>query len=626
MNKKATLALLVVLIALCAGYWLMLRLEDRGVEKAVQAKRVFDFEPDQIYTAELQREGELLASASRTQGKPWAFVKPNPTIEANQAIWNRVAVAFAGLTNERTIESKAADLAKYGLDKPALKIGVTKPDGSQIHLAFGAIDATQAYRYVLADDGTVFLIVLKAFQELDRPLAYLRNPYVVTIGDKGITKLEYSRFWAAKPGAPVPDDPDSKSPKVGEESVVVTVEKGDDGKWRLTTPIKADANQDTITELVKQVQFAVGRDYVEEPKALADYGLEPPKARISVYSSPGSEPQTLYFGTFEAGGNANAKSGADTAVKGVFAKNAARPAVFIIDANLNALLPKTPDAFRERRLLTRPATDLTAIHYKALEADVVLNNDPEKGWYMLGSEMTPGNQQAVSNFIATLKGIEGRSFPGDAKPEFGLDKPIIELDLTFGKDQPPASIRVGAQMADTQQSYATQDNGVVTLLNAIDVAALTRKPFDFTDRGLLRFAKTLAFRLEITFEGTQYIFERMRGQWHLKEPQDRSLGSPGDVATLVAILSSCTAVGIDSEAVPQDLAPFGLDKPIAIIKGATLKRDGSGTEEPFGPITVGNPTSDDSHVRYATTNMRPGIFRIQQSIIDEVRETLKSIR
>lgn len=624
MNRRTTLALLVVLIALCAGYWFMLRLEDRGEEKAVQAKRVFDFEPDQIYTAELQREGELLASASRAQGKPWAFVKPNPTIEANQAIWNRLAIAFASLTNERTIEAKAADLAKYGLDKPALKIGVTKPDGAQIHLAFGAIDATQAYRYALADDGTVFLVGLKAFQELDRPLAYLRNPYVVTIGEKGVTKLEYSRFWAGKPGA-ASDDADPKSPKVGEESVVVTVEKGDDGKWRLTTPIKAEANQETITELVKQVQFAIGRDYVEEPKALADYGLEPPKARISLYSGPGSEPQTLYLGTFEAGGNANAKPGAEPEVKGVFAKNAARPAVFIIDANINSLLPKTPDAFRERRLLTRPATDLSSIHYKALETDVTLNNDPEKGWYMVGIEMTPGNQQAVSNFVATLKGIEGRSFPGDPQPQFGLDRPIIELDLTFGKDQPLASIRIGAQVPDTQQSYATQDNGVVTLLNAIDVAALTKKPFDFTDRALLRFAKTLAFRLEISFEGTQYVFERMRGQWRLREPQDHAIGSPSDVTALVAILSTCAAAGLESEAVPQDLAPFGLDKPVAVIKGATLKRDGSGTEEPFGPVVIGNPTNDDAHVRYATTNMRPGIFRIQQSIVDEIRETLKSV-
>ena len=191
---------------------------------------------------------------------------------------------------------------------------------------------------------------------------------------------------------------------------MVTVEKGEDGVWRLTTPIQAEANQETVAELVKQIQFAVGRDYIEEPKNLSDYGLEPPKARVTVYCGPGSEPQTLYFGTLEAGGNANPTSGADGGMKGVFAKNAARPAVFIMDANISSLLPKTPDAFRERRLLTRPTTNLRSIHYKAMETDVVLNNDPERGWYMVGSESTPENQQAVSNFVAALKAIEGRAF------------------------------------------------------------------------------------------------------------------------------------------------------------------------------------------------------------------------
>jgi hypothetical protein len=195
MNKKTTAILLIVLIGLCLGYWLMLRLEERGKEKVVEAKRVFSFEPDEIYTAEVQRVDEPLVAASRQHGQPWSMVKPNPTIEANQVIWNRLAIAFAGLANERTIETKASDLAKYGLDKPALNVAITKPDGTQAKLAFGAIDPTQSYRYALGGDGAVFLAGVKAFQELDRPLAYLRNPYAVNVGDQGVTRLEYSRFW-----------------------------------------------------------------------------------------------------------------------------------------------------------------------------------------------------------------------------------------------------------------------------------------------------------------------------------------------------------------------------------------------------------------------------------------------
>ncbi len=624
MNKKTTVTLLIVLIALLIGYWMMLRVERLQKQEAVEAKRVFNFEPDEIFTAEVLRADEPLVSATRKQAQPWSMLKPNPTIEANQAIWNRLAVAYAGLLNERTIEKKASDLAKYGLDKPALTISISKQDGKQARLVFGVVDATQTCRYALAEDGSVFLVNVKTFQELDRPLAYLRNPYAVTVGEKGITKLEYSRFWRGKPSEPAEDEKESKSPEPGEESVVVTVEKGDDGRWRLTTPIQADANQEMVAELVKQVQFAVGRGYIEEPKNLADYGLEPPKARITVYCGPESQPQTLYFGSTETG-EAKSATG-DGSVKGIFAKNSTRPAVFIMDANIGSLLPKTPDAFRERRLMTHPATSLSSIRYHSAETNVILKNDAERGWYLDGRETNEGIQQAVSNFVAFLKVVEGQAFPGAPQPQYGLDAPTIEIVLEFAAGEPSATIRVGAKVPDTEQYYATQDNGTVTILNSIDVAGLTKRPFDFTDRGVLRFRKMDISRIEIIFQGTKYLFEKARGQWTIKEPQNRSISSPSDISTLVAVLSTATATDIDSEMTPTDLAPFGLDKPIAVITAAALRNDSPTEEIIYGPLAIGSTTPDDSQARYASTSMRPGVFRVPQALVDSIREGLKGIR
>jgi len=289
-------------------------------------------------------------------------------------------------------------------------------------------------------------------------------------------------------------------------------------------------------------------------------------------------------------------------------------------------LPKTPDAFRECRLLTHAATDIRSIHYKSIDADVVLENDPERGWYMVGSEITNENQQAVNNFVTFLKVVEGRGFPGDPQSQFGLDRPIIDIAITFGNGQPPASIRVGARVPDTEQFYATQDDGVVTLLNQIDVAALTKRPFDFTARAVLRFVKPDAIRLELTFEGTKYVFEKIRGHWRVKEPANRALGSPTDVVALVAVLSSAAAEDIELSETPQDLAPFGLDKPIAVITVATAKQDAPNGEVVHGPFTIGNTTQKDSQLRYAATAMRPGIFHVHQALVDEIRETLKGVR
>jgi hypothetical protein len=623
MNKKTTLVLLLLLIALGVGYVFMLRIESDKRQKTFEAKRVFDFEPDQIYSVEIQRGEDAPASATRSQGKPWAMVKPNATIQPNQVIWNRIAVALSSVQNERTIEKKAADLAKYGLDKPSLTITLSKPDGAQSKLAFGLVDATQSYRYALDDNGSAFLVSVKAFQELDRPLEYLRYPYVVTVGEQGVTKFEYSRFWNGKPPADNAEKKDKK-PDPGEESVVVTVEKGDDGRWRLTTPIQADANQDMINELVKQIQFATGRNYVEQPQSLADYSLDPPKARITVYSGPGSEPQTLYFGSLESTDNAK-KPTKEEDFKGIFARNSARPAVFVIDANIGTLLPKTPDAFRERRLLTHAATDLRTIHYKTAETDVVLKNDPDRGWTLEGSEPNEGSQQSASNFVAFLKTLEGKSFPGDVQPQYGFDAPSIDITLEYANNPNPSSIRVGARVPDAEQYYAQQDTGVTAILNAVDVAGLTKRQFDFSDRSLLRYHKLTIARFDVIFEGVKYSFDRSKGQWMIKEPQNRTIGGLSDIIAMIALLSTATATDIETNSAPDNLAPYGLDNPIAVITAASPKRDAPGEEIVYGPLVIGATTPDDSQARFATTSLRPGVYRIPQSIVDSIREALKVI-
>lgn len=617
MSTRKMLVLLVVFAGLCGGYWLMLTLERHATFERTAAKKLFAISTDDVTALEIQRVGEPLASASRSKGGAWSFVKPNPTIEANQIVWNRAAGALSGLSNERTIDEAPSDPAKYGLDKPVLTVRATTADGASIQIVFGAIEPTQNYRYARVNDGPVVLASVKSFFEMDRSLDLLRVPYVVTIGEKGVNRLEFARYWTGKEKPDKTEKPDAVQRQIGEESVVAAVEKDAGGRWRVVSPIQADADQEMVNELVKQLQYATGHAYVEEPGNLADYGLEPPRARVTVFC-PDREPQTLLFGS--------ASSKNEKEEGGIFAKQEARPAVFVMDPQALTLLPKSPDGFRLRRLFTHQASDIQSFRYVSAEDDFTIENDAEKGWKIAGLEYGDTDQAAVSNFLSLLKLLEARGFPGDTQPSFGLDTPVIAMTFTFRNDPASATIRVGAKLPDVDRYYATQDTGTAILLNSNDVRAVTKNCFDFRKGALLEFARGEAIRIALTFEGVDYVFEKPRGLWRLKEPANRVVSSPGDIEALAETLASLHAMGMDSATTPEDLAPYGLDNPIAVATVTTLKPDSGGPEVTVGPVKIGATTPNESQRRFAVSEGRPGLYRVKQAVIDDIREILGSVR
>lgn len=612
MKGRTTLVLAAVFAGLCLGYWLMVRAESRRQATREETKRLFDFTPEDIVSLEVQQVDEVPASASRTAGSPWAFVKPNASIEANQVVWDRVAVAMAGLSNERTIEDGANDLAKYGLDKPVLEVEATAAGKNPVRAVFGALEPTQRYRYTRVDEGPVILASVKAFQELDRPLSLLRNPYVLSVGDAEITRLEFARYW---PGG---KDTEGQDRKAGEESAVVTVEKGKDGLWRLTSPVEGMANQEMVDGLIKEVQYATARNHIDEPKALSDYGLEPPKARITLCAGS-AEPQTLLLGSLESGTQEKGQGG-------IYAKRSDRPSVFVMDVDVLNFLPRTPDAFREERLFTRQASDLKSIHYVAGTTDFTLEYDADKGWKLTQPAADDTDQLAVSNFIVLLKALKGRGFAGERKPEFGLDKPSIAVTFAFRNEPSETQVLVGSKDPGGQSYYATQDNGTVVLLGELDVTALTKTDFDFRKKALLEFARNQVVQISLKFEGTNYVFERPRGVWRVKEPAGKQLGSPNDVESLLESLGSFRALGVDAEVAPGDLSPFGLDNPLAEISVTMATAMDAQTVATVGPAQIGGVSTDNPHERHAIAAGLPGVYRVKQKIVDDIRDTLKGLR
>ena len=608
MKTRTNIALLAVLLALCMGYWLVVKRQAQRKVEVVEAKRLFAFAPSDVTAITIQREGERASTGVRGPDGTWRITGPM-AIPANSQIWDRVAKSIAELSNQRTIEEKPKDLSVYKLNEPRLKVDASTKDGTKIDARFGEMEPTQKFRYAQLAGGAVILAGPDQFFELDRDLTWLRDCELFHEGKAGITRIEFARLRA------IPGAPEGQKPEV-EESVAVVAEKDDNGIWSILEPEPGTADQEMLNGLAADLQFARGRDYIDAPEDLKDYQLDPPKARVRVRGEKDAELQTAYFGTFEP---AKSKSA------GVYAMQEGRPSVFVVDAHIVTGFPQSgPDAWREKRIVTRQGSDIVSLKYQAGPQSFLLVNEEIGGWKIKEPQEEATDQAAVSRFIADLLEMKGSSSFPERTPEFGLDVPAIRIGLTYKGSDAPAEILVGGTAPDTDRFYVTQDSGVVTTLQRSDVDKLAKSPKDFMARGLMSFKKNAAREMKLTLEDASYVFVRGEQAWKIQEPAGKVWESQDDMQGLLDRFASLYAESIDAATAPPDLSLFGLDKPTLTVTVA-VQEDGAAAPTVVGPVSIGKLCPDDGHLRYAMVAGRGQIYRVKQEPVSAVRKALRGV-
>ncbi len=603
MRARTNILLLTVLLALCAGYWYLQRAKEEHKTEVAEAKKIFAFAPGDVTSITIEREGERASTGVR-DADAWKITEPM-AIPANSQIWERVAKNLAEFANQRTV-TDPAELSVYKLDNPRLKVRATVKDGTKVDLRFGEMDPTQKFRFTQSGDGTIFLATPGQFSELDRDLTWLRDCELFNEGKAGISYIEFTPM-RAKPGATESDPP------VVETAVSVIAEKDAQGVWSIVAPTAGTADQDMLNTLASDLQFARGRDYVDSPESLKDYQLDPPRARVRVKGENG-DVQTAYFGAFEPSKEEDA---------GVYAMQEGRPSVFVVDAFIVNNFPQAgPDAWREKRLITRQGSAITSLKYSAGPQQFLLVNE-EGGWKLKEPQEEATDQMAVSNFIGALLEMKGKASHVERKPEFGLDVPAIRIAITY-KDVPePAEILVGAQDAKDSRYYVTQDSGVVTTLLDTDVDKLKKSAKDFMSRSLMSFKQAEASEMTLTLDDAAYAFVKGEQAWLVREPAAKVWESQDDMRALLDTFDGLSAESVESAVTPPDLAILGLDKPAVTVTVTTKNESGETTAH--AQVSIGKICPDDDHLRYAMVAGRPQVYRVKQAPVSEVRAALRGV-
>ena len=606
MKPKSTLLLVVIFAALAGAYWATGFFQKREVTQIQEAKRLFELAPETIKSIELKRIDGSLCGGERVEGG-WRFVQPNATIEALPIVWDRMAKALAELSNERTITETPSDLKAYGLAEPRLVFNATREGGEPIRLIFGSPEPTQINRFARLNDGPVFLVNEKQFFELDRDLDVLRNRFLADNRESPLLRMEFTRIWTGREA--VPAGMEGKLVP-GQESKLITVARdAATAPWRMLAPLEAAADQDAVNALAKEIQFAMGDGYVDTPEDLADYGMTPANARLTIVDSDKGARQTFYFGDADKSGQGR-----------LYVKRDGRDAVFTVDGVLLGKLPNTPEAFRERRLLTEQARDIERVQYISNASSFALVRTAAGGWTIEGEAEDAIAPERVGEFFQQLKAAAVQQFaePGSVS----MDAPDVVMTLTMKDDATPREIRIKANPTDAGLLFAQQDTGVIGVMSAEQAKHVMVSPDSFRSRALMRFSKTEATKIAFSLDGKTYEFEKVHDLWVVRVPAEHRLANQADAEMILTAFAGLNASG-DAAASAAGAEGPGLDNPILTMSITTTGTDGKPVEH--GPLYVGKILPGQASQRFCALGGREGIFTVKQDVIDKVRDALHGV-
>ena len=317
---RSFLGLLAILIALGASLYFVESKRTPGGD-AETKPNVFAVEADSIDEVTIESEAGDTTTLRKSNDE-WTVVAPT-SAPADSAEISGITTNLASLEEGRLIEENPSTLADFGLDPARIEVAF-KSGGTEHRLLIGTRTPTGADIYAkTAASPKVFLIASYLDSTFNRSTFELRDK----------SALRFDR-----------DAADSMS--LVRNGRTIRFQKSGE-TWQLAEPAAARSDEAAIEGLLARLDGLQMRSLVApEAENPAKFGLDTPAATIRIGS--GSSSAELQIGS--------------TAEEGqLYARDAARPEIFTIDASLLDDLKTDAGEYRQKDLFDARAFNTTRI-------------------------------------------------------------------------------------------------------------------------------------------------------------------------------------------------------------------------------------------------------------------------
>ncbi len=496
----------------------------------------------------LERKGDAWQVSESPAGA--AFAADSFAVDGVLSAWSQLqAMHFAAY-------GPKADLANYGLDKPALTVTVTvqppaadgKKPAAQAHtLALGKeVEGSLGERYARLDDGPG-VAVLPGFSAGELTHTYL------DFVDHSLLKFDAVSLTGIK-----------------RQAGADTLEVVKKNEWQIIKPAEKKADEKTMQQLADRLsQLRAVRVAAYPAKDLKPYGLDAPAAVVTLQLTGDKAPGPVLKIGKPAGDKDTTAQPGDR-----FAQVEGSSVVGVLPGPLADLLLGPPIRFRDH-----------AISQFADADKIVLERGPRKAtfanvdgtWKLTEPVASAAEQNDVEDFINAVARLRADEMvaekPSDLKP-YGLDKPQLTWRFLSGTKE-VLNLVVGGADKSGRRHYAKLGGGDVVFL--LDAPTTARVLAEYRSRAVWA-APLDAAQVEgvrFGYERNPFSLDKVDGLWEVA-------GKPGEVVKVQSVNDALDALArlrveryvLDAGADPK---LYGLDPPVLSIEIRT--RDGKRTLE-----------------------------------------------
>ena len=324
-----------------------------------------------------------------------------------------------------------------------------------------------------------------------------------------------------------------------------------DSMWQLTQPVKADADETKISEMLRNLLDKRVRRTMEVTD-LAQYGLDQPNIQIELWTTRESPDRTFLIGN----------KGVSYSV---YTREKSESHIFLIESSALDDFTKSSSDLRHRAVLKFSPDEVSGFSLQVSgQSEIRCRKRDESGWEMIEPVAAKADAKEIESMLSALDTLKVAVFEADGNVhpvQYGLDKPRIEVRLS-SVDNKAQDLLVGADVGTTGRVYVRRaDLDSVYAVNKEIYVELHKTVFDLHDKRVIDFQRTATTRFAIERRGEAKIAceKNADGEWKIKAPVQLKADTSA-VDDLLFGVDALKAVEFVSDP-PKSLQPYGLDAP-----------------------------------------------------------------
>ena len=387
-----------------------------------------------------------------------------------------------------------------------------------------------------------------------------------------------------------------------------------DNKWRLETPIKDQADNSVIENLLfdleswqKDATIPAKQTEADKNK-LNEYGLSKPKLRLKLLGQD-APPEILF--------------GKDAALEGkMYVRFENSKETFLAAQSIKKDIGKKPEEFRDKKLTDLITAQVSRVVLKTAAGEMELQKKGDH-WEIVKPLRARGDDQKIGDLIAQVTTAHIQQFVADDRGDlhpYGLAEPRGSITLFTQDDKQGQMLQIGAvPEKEKDQVYVRfSPRAFVYTLPKKTEEVLNTRPNDVRDRHLVRIDTNILDRMTIDAPGKgKTVLARKQENWTIASRSNEPANS-SEVHRLIDTLQS-EQVTKFVEDVASTLPKYGLDAPQLQLTFSSFASENTAEtkagERPFATIAFGKV--DGSNV-YARLGDEPFIVAVRGGLLDQI--------